>query len=150
MSEIIPRILITATRLLDRVPILISHQQLWFSPAKIDLHKDHRYLCQGEDLDLSKVSHQDLLKESALVETERHTTVAAKVKSSNWRTLLLYAECTRIPSDPRTKNNEKDAMTVINPLWFVSVSTVSGGDMPGGTGEGVDMAKRKKHILTSS
>jgi hypothetical protein len=31
----------------------------------------------------SNVSHQDLLKGSALIETERHTTVAAKVKSSN-------------------------------------------------------------------
>lgn len=41
-------------------------------------------------------------------------------------------------------------MTVITPLWFVWVSTVSGGVMPGGTGEGVAMAKRKKHILTSS
>lgn len=76
--------------------------------------------------------------------------MAAKVKSSDCRALLLYAEFTRIPTDPRTKNNEKDAMTVITPLWFVSVSTVSGGVMPGGTGEAVAMAKRTKHVLTSS
>jgi hypothetical protein len=41
-------------------------------------------------------------------------------------------------------------MTVITPLWFISVFTVSGGDKPDGTGDGVAMAKRKKHILVCS
>jgi hypothetical protein len=38
-------------------------------------------------------------------------------------------------------------MTVINPLWFISVFTVRGDVKPDGTGDGVAMAERRNHIL---
>ena len=38
-------------------------------------------------------------------------------------------------------------MTVISPLWFISVFTVSGGVKPDVAGDGVAMAERRNHIL---
>ena len=49
----------------------------------------------------------------------------------------MYAEYTRSPREPITKNRENAVRTAIKPLWFVLLSAVSGGVKPGSNvGEG--------------